>query len=61
MKILKLSQDRMAHASEIPALIKTHNLKYIEFPVTVRYLEYGQDARGALHIIKDTLTGLFLR
>lgn len=58
---LKLTQDRMAHASEVPALIKKHGLKYIEFPVTVRYVEYGQQARGAFHIIKDTLTGLFLR
>lgn len=61
LSAIRLTQDRMAHASEIPALIKKHDLKYIEFPVTVRYVEYGQGARGGLHIIKDTLTGMFLR
>lgn len=61
LSVIRLTQDRMAHASEIPALIKKHNLKYMEFSVTVRYVEYGQGARGGLSIIKDTLTGMFLR
>lgn len=58
---LRITQDRMAHATEIPALIKKHNLSYMEFPVTVRYAEYGQGARGGLRILKDLFTGMFLR
>jgi len=58
---MHLVQNRMAHASEIPQQIKQHSLKFVEFPVTVQYTRYGQSAHGAIAIIKDTLTGLFIR
>lgn len=37
---IKITQNRMAHASEIIDLIKTNNLKFIEVPVTVSYNRY---------------------
>ena len=50
----------MAHATEIPALVKTHKLGYIEYPVTVRYFEYGQNVKGGFHILKDLILGKFI-
>lgn len=58
---ISISQDRMAHASEIPQLIKEHDLDYIEFPVKVDYQEYGQDAAAGLGILKDLILGKFIK
>jgi glycosyltransferase involved in cell wall biosynthesis len=56
---LRLSQDRMAHASELLANIHGSALRWIEVPVTVRYTEYsikkGQTAMQALRILFDYL------
>jgi glycosyltransferase involved in cell wall biosynthesis len=60
LSAIYIEQDRMAHASEIPALVKKHGLLYIEFPVTVRYFEYGQNLKGGFHILKDLILGRFL-
>lgn len=58
---IHIEQDRMAHATEIPVLIKKHGLRYAEFPVTVRYSEFGQGATGGLRIVKELLLGKFLK
>lgn len=58
---ITITQDRMAHATEIPLLAKKHNLRYIEFPVTVVYREYGQGIRGGIKIIKDLFIGRFTK
>lgn len=58
---IKITQDRMAHATEIPALAKRHGLRYIEFPVVVTYHEYGQGVVGGLHVVKDLFTGTFVK
>lgn len=58
---IHIQQDRMAHATEIPVLIKKHGLRYAEFPVTVRYNEFGQGATGGLKIVKELLFGKFLK
>jgi hypothetical protein len=50
----------MAHASEIPALVKKHKLSYIEYPVKVTYHEYGQGMGSGFHILKDLLLGKFV-
>lgn len=54
---IHLSQDRMAHASEIISQLAQHRLKVGEGPVTIRYTEYsmakGQSALGALNILID--------
>lgn len=53
LDVIRIEQDRMAHATEIPQLVKTHQLSYIEFPVTVRYLEYGQSSLAGFNILTD--------
>lgn len=54
---LNLTQDRMAHASEIIDQIALHQIKYIEVPVTLRYTKYslkkGQNLFDYLKILAD--------
>lgn len=51
---IRLTQDGMAHASEIIDLIAEHKLVYRELPVTIRYSEYslgkGQKGINAINI-----------
>ncbi len=54
---LVITQDRMAHASEIPQLIRKHELSFMEYPVHVTYHEYGQRASGGIRIVKDLILG----
>lgn len=58
---ISLTQDRMAHATEILTHIKRHNLRWREFPVTVQYYEYGQGSRGAITIVRDLILGAFIK
>ncbi len=58
---IKITQNRMAHASEIIYLIKKYDLKFIEFPVKVTYHEYGQRASSGFCIVRDLLLGRFLK
>ncbi len=60
---IKLTQDKMEHASEIIEEIGRRKLKYLEVPVTIRYtaysLEKGQRTSNAFKIIlKMILRGL---
>lgn len=57
---IKISQDRMAHNSEIVRQIKENKLSFVEVPVTVRYHRYGQGIGGGFKIIKDLLFGKFI-
>ena len=54
---LRITQTRMAHASEILAQISTSGLRFVEAPVTVRYTEYslrkGQRVSGMFRILLD--------
>lgn len=52
---IKISQDRMAHNSEIVRQIKEHGLVFVEHPVQVKYFEYGQGVGGGLKIIGEIL------
>ncbi len=61
LEALVLTHDRMAHASEIPGLVKKHGLTFIEFPVKVTYHQYGQSAAGGITIIKDLVVGRFIQ
>lgn len=54
-----LTQDRMAHNTEIIQQIKKHQLSFAEFPVEVHYHEYGQGISGGYKIIHDLVVGLF--
>ena len=58
---IHIVQDRMAHASEIPAQGKKLGLRHIEFPVKVVYREYGQGWGGAMRVVKDIVVGKFLK
>ncbi len=57
--LIHLTQNRMAHASEIIDQVKYHCLEYQEVPVTVIYSDYskakGQKMLGAIRIIVDLL------
>lgn len=57
---IQLSQNRMAHASEILHQIALSRLKYVEVPVVIEYSAYslkkGQKLYDALPILSDLLT-----
>lgn len=61
---IKLTQDRMAHASEILEQVADHDLRYVEVPVTIRYTDYskakGQGAFGGVRILVDLWVGKVL-
>lgn len=54
---LRLSQDRMAHASELLRKIRVARLNVVEVPVTIRYTEHsmrkGQGGLQAVRILFD--------
>lgn len=58
---IHLSQNRMAHASEILEQIARNRLKYVEFGNTIRYTDYsrakGQKASNAINILVDLALG----
>lgn len=58
---IHITQDRMAHASEIIALIKKHKLVFKEIPVEVTYHEYGQGVRGGFRILKEWIVHLITK
>jgi len=58
---IRISQDGMAHATEILSLAKINNLKLVEYPVKVTYHEYGQGARGGIKIVRDLVMGKFIK
>lgn len=55
LSVLRLEQNRMAHATEIPQLIKQHGLRYAELPITVVYREFGQGIGGGLKVVRDLI------
>jgi polyprenyl-phospho-N-acetylgalactosaminyl synthase len=56
---MRITLDRMAHASEILDLINAKRLRYVERPVTISYsletLQKGQSTLNALLTVKDFL------
>lgn len=63
-KKLRITLDRMAHASEILDLIQVKKMRYVERAVTIRYSEEtlakGQKFSGSFVIVKDFLKKRFL-
>ena len=59
--VISITQDRMAHATEIPDQVRRHSLRYREVPVEVLYHEYGQKLSGAFRILKDIFIGKLIR
>lgn len=58
---LDITQNRMAHASQILSQIASLKLRYREVPVTIAYTEYslakGQRATNAFNILWESLMG----
>lgn len=58
---IKITQDKMAHNSEIPRLVKEHGLRYDELPVEVIYYENGQGIFGGVKILLDLLIAKIIK
>jgi glycosyltransferase involved in cell wall biosynthesis len=62
---LRITQNRMAHASELLQKIGDAKLRYTEVPTVVRYDDYsrakGQTGLGAVDILFDLLVKRFFR
>jgi len=56
---IEITQDGMAHNSEIVYKINKYNLKWTEHPVEVRYFEFGQGIGGGLKTIFNVLFSVF--
>jgi glycosyltransferase involved in cell wall biosynthesis len=59
---LRLTHDRMAHASELLRKIHTSGLRVVEVPVTVKYTEHSlRKGQGGLHAIRILFDYFFHR
>lgn len=62
---IRITEDRMAHASELIDLIGRLQLRYVEVPCTIRYTDYsvqkGQRWSAAPRIAADFLLGKLMR
>jgi glycosyltransferase involved in cell wall biosynthesis len=62
---LVITQNRMAHASEILDQIQALGLRFVEVPVTIRYsaetMAKGQSSWNAVKIVAQLLLGRFVR
>lgn len=58
---IRITQNRMAHASEIISQVRTQQLRYKEYPVQIIYTAYsiakGQKLSNAVNILIDLLFG----
>ena len=59
LELVRIRQNRMAHATEIKLLVSKTKLRIVEVPVSVRYtpetLERGQTNAGAALILRDLM------
>jgi glycosyltransferase involved in cell wall biosynthesis len=64
-RVLRIRQNRMAHASEILQQIAKSELPYVEVPVTVEYTSYskakGQGLSNSVNIVLELLSGALQR
>jgi glycosyltransferase involved in cell wall biosynthesis len=62
---IRITQNRMAHASEILDQIRQHDLSFCEVPVVIRYneetLAKGQSSWNSLKIVAELLLGRWVR
>jgi glycosyltransferase involved in cell wall biosynthesis len=58
---ISITQDNMAHATEILDQVRLHNLKYQEAPVEILYHEYGQKFASGLRIIRDLVLAKIIK
>ena len=63
--VIRLQQNRMAHASEFLSQIGSSGLHYVERPVTVHYSAYsiakGQKTTDSIHILLDLFSRALYR
>ena len=61
----EITQNRMAHASEIISIIKVLKMHYVEKPCNIRYTEYsiekGQSMFNSINIIIDYFVGNMMK
>ena len=61
LRKIAITQNRMAHASEILSEIARNKLRYKEVPVTIRYTKYskakGQSLLNSINILFELFTG----
>jgi glycosyltransferase involved in cell wall biosynthesis len=62
---IRITHDRMAHASEILDQVRQHRLSFCEVPVTIRYtgetMAKGQSSWNSLKIVGQLLLGRMVR
>lgn len=61
LNTLSITQDGMAHNTEIMQQIAVHDLSYREVPVEVTYHEYGQNFAGGVKIMRDLAKAALLK
>lgn len=58
-RLIRINQNRMAHASEIVSEIAEHKLRYVEEPVFIVYTDYslskGQSLWNSVNILSDLM------
>ena len=60
-KAIKITQDGMAHATEILDQVRAHDLNYSEVPVEIVYNQYGQRFLSGFKIIRDLILAKLIR
>jgi glycosyltransferase involved in cell wall biosynthesis len=62
---IRITQNRMAHASEILDQIQRHGLRFVEIPVRIKYspetLAKGQSSWNAIKIVGELFLGRLIR
>jgi glycosyltransferase involved in cell wall biosynthesis len=62
---IAITQNRMAHATQLLEQISKHRLKYVEVPVVVRYTTYslakGQKTSDILNVLWESIVGRLKR
>ena len=61
LRAINITQDRMAHATEIIRLLIKNKVDFKEFPIRVYYHEFGQGIGGGAKIVRDLVVGWFVR
>jgi polyprenyl-phospho-N-acetylgalactosaminyl synthase len=56
-----ITQDGMAHATEILDQVRQHDLKYQEVPVEILYHNYGQRFSSGFRIIRDLVLAKLIK
>lgn len=58
---LKLTQDKMAHATEFVVLTKQLGLRHAEMPVEIVYKNFGQGFGGGIKVLKELFIDKLLK